>query len=87
LKGEPPARRTSNNQQLETSNQQQKMENQNNTSAKCFVCNQSIPEEEKTRNSKTNLPVCKHCQGTPEEKKAEQEAIDSLGEGFICGCI
>jgi NAD-dependent SIR2 family protein deacetylase len=54
---------------------------------RCFVCQQAIEDEEKTINKITNLPVCNKCKGTEAEKKAEQEALDSLAEGFVCGCI
>ena len=53
----------------------------------CFVCHQEIKDREKAINKKTNLPVCSKCKGTEAEKKAEQEALDSLAEGFVCGCI
>lgn len=54
----------------------------------CFVCKKEISEEaEKNFNAKTNLPVCPLCKGTEEEKAAEKDALDSLAEGFVCGCI
>ncbi len=55
-------------------------------SKKCFVCGKYLSEV-KHKNSATNLPVCEECKGTEEEKQKEQEAIDSLGDGFVCGCI
>jgi ribosome-binding protein aMBF1 (putative translation factor) len=60
---------------------------ENPKTSKCFVCGNEIPEEVKTYNNKTNMPVCQDCRGTNAEKQAEKEAIDSLGEGFVCGCI
>lgn len=54
---------------------------------RCFVCQQEIKDEEKTINKTTNLPVCSKCKGTKAEKNAEIEALDSLAEGFVCGCI
>ncbi len=58
----------------------------NNFSKKCFVCGNYIPTI-KHKNLATNLPVCEDCKGTADEKKKEQEAIDSLSDGFVCGCI
>jgi hypothetical protein len=53
----------------------------------CFVCHQQIEMEQATINTRLNLPVCPNCHQTEEEKRAEQEAINSLGEDFVCGCI
>ncbi|TCO08767.1 hypothetical protein EV194_10478 [Natronoflexus pectinivorans] len=53
----------------------------------CFVCNEIIEIEEITYNKVVNLPVCKKCKNTEKEKSAETSALDSLGEGFVCGCI
>ena len=58
----------------------------NDFSTKCFVCQQEL-KEVKTKNKVTNLPVCKNCQGTKQEKIKEKEALDSLADGFVCGCI
>ncbi|MCW3804821.1 hypothetical protein [Plebeiibacterium marinum] len=55
-------------------------------SDKCFVCGKKS-EEIKQKNPDTNLPVCDDCIDTEEEKKKVKEAIESLGDGFICGCI
>ncbi len=41
----------------------------------------------KQKNQVTNLPVCDTCKGTEKEKIKEQEALDSLADGLICGCI
>ncbi len=54
---------------------------------KCFVCHQDFPLSEIKFNKTVNLPVCKKCSGTKEEEVAVQEALDSLGDGFVCGCI
>jgi len=54
---------------------------------KCFVCHQEISLSELTFNKKVNLPVCKNCNGTKEEEDTVQEALDSLGDDFVCGCI
>jgi hypothetical protein len=59
-----------------------------NIMQQCFVCKKDLSKEEnKAFNGKTNLPVCRRCQGTDAEKKAEQDALDSLAEDFVCGCI
>lgn len=54
---------------------------------KCFVCNKPINEELISYNKKTNLAVCSKCKGTKEEILAEKNALDSLSEDFVCGCI
>jgi hypothetical protein len=33
------------------------------------------------------LPVCHNCEGTAREKKSVEEQLDSLADGFVCGCI
>ncbi len=59
---------------------------QDDFSRKCFVCGMEL-ETIKQKNQVTNLPVCDACKGTEEEKIKEQEALDSLADGLICGCI
>ncbi len=54
--------------------------------SKCFVCGKKL-EEIKNVNPLTNLPVCDECKDTELEKMKEKEALDSLAEGFVCGCI
>ena len=54
---------------------------------KCFVCRQYFQNQDLVVNKRTMLPVCKKCKGTDAEKKAEKEALDSLAEDFVCGCI
>ncbi len=34
-----------------------------------------------------NLPVCFDCKGTENEKAEEKAVLDSLADGFVCGCI
>ncbi len=64
------------------------MTEQKNIMQHCFVCSKDLPQSNtKSFNPRTNLPVCEDCKGTEAEKKAEKEAWDSLGEGFVCGCI
>lgn len=59
----------------------------NSASKKCFVCGKTLDNQTFTYNKKTNLPVCDQCKGTPQELKAEKDALDTLSEGFVCGCI
>lgn len=64
------------------------MADQKNIMQQCFVCKKDLSGlKEKNLNARIHLPVCADCQGTEEEKKAEKESLDSLGEGFVCGCI
>jgi len=58
----------------------------NNFSSKCFVCDKHLTKVE-YKNKVTNLPVCKDCKDTKQEKTKEQEVLDSLADGFVCGCI
>ncbi len=54
----------------------------------CFVCKKDLSGiKDKDLNARINLPVCDDCKGTEAEKKTEKESLDSLSEGFICGCI
>lgn len=53
---------------------------------KCFVCDK-ILNEIKNKNAVTNLPVCDKCIGSDKEKEKEKEALESLADGFVCGCI
>ncbi len=55
-------------------------------STKCFVCDKKL-KEIKHKNLVTKLPVCENCAGTKHEKIKEKEALDSLADGFVCGCI
>jgi len=54
--------------------------------SKCFVCGKKL-EEITNINAVINLPVCDECKGTDQEKVKENEALDSLADGFVCGCI
>lgn len=53
----------------------------------CFVCGTNQATQLFSTNKRTNLPVCQNCKGTEDEIKAENDALDSLSEGFVCGCI
>lgn len=53
----------------------------------CFVCEHPFSENQITLNSVVNLFVCRDCKDTENEKQKEAELLDSLAEGFVCGCI
>lgn len=57
------------------------------TKNRCFVCKKEINRAKTELNPKVNLPVCNECKGTGEEKKVEEEYLDSLADGLVCGCI
>jgi hypothetical protein len=54
---------------------------------KCFVCENTFSETLVALNTVVNLFVCHDCKGTDIEKQKEAELLDSLAEGFVCGCI
>jgi hypothetical protein len=54
---------------------------------KCFVCQVEVTPENSELNTKVNLPVCNSCKGTDKEKETENEFLDSLADGLVCGCI
>lgn len=58
-----------------------------NLGKKCFVCEQPLNNENSSLNSVVNMPVCNQCKNTQNEKMKEAELLDSLAEGFVCGCI
>jgi NAD-dependent SIR2 family protein deacetylase len=53
----------------------------------CFVCNNEFPDRLLDMNKEIMLPVCPACKNTDNEKKKVIEYLDSLAEGFVCGCI
>lgn len=53
----------------------------------CFVCNKIVSEESSNLNLVVNMPVCKICEGSAQEKETEKEFLESLADGFVCGCI
>lgn len=53
----------------------------------CFVCKETVTPETSNINPMVNLPVCPICQGTEAEQKEEKAVLDSLADGFVCGCI
>jgi len=56
-----------------------------NSFTHCFVCGNH--QEEMRINKQVNLPVCPACTGSDMEKKALEDLLEGLAEGFICGCI
>lgn len=64
-----------------------KMETMTDFSNQCFVCGKEIDPEKTERNKQLNLPVCDDCRGTEREKKAVDDDLESMAEGFVCGCI
>ena len=56
-----------------------------NSFRNCFVCGSQ--QEEMMINKQVNLPVCPSCIGSDNEKKALDELLEGLSEGFVCGCI
>ena len=64
------------------------MDKENNSLKKnCFICNNSLEENKYEYNKQVNLPVCNKCIGTDDEQKAVEDALDSLADGLLCGCI
>ncbi len=57
------------------------------TTKNCFVCNKEITTTPVTLNAFVNMAVCNDCQGTQKEKEKENELLDSLADGLVCGCI
>ncbi|MBN1821259.1 MAG: hypothetical protein JW833_11105 [Prolixibacteraceae bacterium] len=53
----------------------------------CFVCKKKLENDPYKINKELNLPVCKTCRGSDEEKKEAEELLDSLADDLICGCI
>jgi hypothetical protein len=58
-----------------------------NLTRKCFVCEQPVNNENSTINNQVNMPVCANCKNTENEKLKEEQLLESLSEGFVCGCI
>ncbi len=53
----------------------------------CFVCGKEVDVQLTPKNIQFNLPVCAECQGTDKEKKAIDDLLEGMAEGFVCGCI
>lgn len=53
----------------------------------CFVCGNEIDPLNTKKNKQLNLPVCEACIGTEKEKKAVDEHLEGMADGFVCGCI
>ncbi len=56
-------------------------------SNRCFVCGILIEQEISKKNPVLNLPVCNTCEGTDHEKKAVEDHLEDMADGFVCGCI
>lgn len=54
---------------------------------RCFVCGKEVDPQIVERNKQFNLPVCADCKGTDTEKKAIEDLLEGMAEGFVCGCI
>lgn len=54
---------------------------------RCFVCGKEVDPQIIEKNKQFNLPVCADCKGTDNEKKAIEDLLDGMAEGFVCGCI
>lgn len=53
----------------------------------CFVCQKKVTEKKSRLNLVVNMKVCLLCSGTEKEKETEKKFLESLAEGFVCGCI
>jgi hypothetical protein len=53
----------------------------------CFVCKSVVNTNSTTINTSVNLPVCTTCRGSKHEKEEENILLESLADGFVCGCI
>ena len=45
--------------------------------SKCFVCEKKLDPSSASRNLSVNLPVCKSCKGSDEEKELLEGSDDS----------
>jgi hypothetical protein len=53
----------------------------------CFVCKKHLKDVNFEMNQMVQLPVCPECRGTEKEKQEAKSVLDSLADGFVCGCI
>ena len=53
----------------------------------CFVCKEQFTPKILQLNLTVNLQVCEDCKGTDKERQTEKEYLESLADGFVCGCI
>jgi ribosome-binding protein aMBF1 (putative translation factor) len=53
----------------------------------CFACGKEVDPQTTEKNKQFNLPVCSSCKDTDEEKKAINDLLEGMAEGFVCGCI
>lgn len=54
---------------------------------RCFVCNTELSKVKWELNYEVNLSVCESCKGSENEKAKVKELLESLADGFVCGCI
>lgn len=54
---------------------------------KCFVCGVEKDDKDMIMNELVMFYVCGNCQGSEAEKNRENELLDGLAEGLVCGCI
>lgn len=54
---------------------------------RCFVCQEEVKASGLQLNTEVNLLVCNNCLGTDKEMETVKELLDSLADGFVCGCI
>ncbi len=53
----------------------------------CFVCEKPVNSENSSLNLVVNMRVCNQCKNSQNEKLKEAELLESLADGFVCGCI
>ena len=53
----------------------------------CFVCEKIVSDDNSELNLVVNMLVCKSCKGSTKEKETEKDFLESLADGFVCGCI
>jgi len=54
---------------------------------RCFVCKTELSKVKWDLNYEVNLSVCESCKGSENEKVKVKELLESLADGFVCGCI
>jgi hypothetical protein len=52
----------------------------------CFVCEKEVDAKTAKKNHQLNLPVCDDCINTEAEKKALDDFLDGMADGYVCGC-
>ncbi len=54
---------------------------------RCFVCKSTLKKDQYRMNTSVMKPVCLQCAGSEKEKQSEENLLDSLADGLVCGCI